>query len=336
MSRDALTVSVRFVNDLLANARSQPGFQPDCIAKAGISAPLLELDGARITMEKFADLYRLLAVDLDDETPGLFSRPLRNGTLKYLCLCMLDAPSLHIALHRFKNFFRLVNDDLHFDIRQDQKRVRIALLEHVDLGPARVLALELMLMLVQGVASWMIGRKIPFQRIDFAFARPAHATEYEHLYPGPPYFDQAITALYMEPAYLDQPIRRDKAALSAFLRNSPMDWFYISDSERPNTYRLREYMKNRLEQALTVEQVAMALHTSPRTLARRLAKEGSNFQEIKDKLRRDLAIERLNKSTDSVASIGASLGFEDPTAFNRAFRLWTGSAPGAYRKQPKA
>src|SRR5690625_4151954 len=66
-----------------------------------------------------------------------------------------------------------------------------------------------------------------------------------------------------------------------------------------------------------------------------LAAEGTTFQNTKDQLRRDLAIELLNKTTLPVAAIGSRLGFQDAAAFNRAFRHWTGSAPGAYRKRPE-
>lgn len=335
MSLSTLTVPVRFINDLLINAQDKPGYRPDCVLRAGISPRLLELDGARITMEIFSDLYRQVAVDLDDETPGMFSRPLRSGTLKFLCLSLLEASSLKVALHRFTGFFHMLLDDVQFEIHHDDHHVRICLYELINLGRSRILGLELMLMLVQGVSSWLIGRKIPFTRIDFPFSPPAHAAEYQHLYPGPAYFDQEVTALHMNPLYMHQPIRRDKAALSAFLRNAPMDWFYVSDSERPYTHRLQELIKDRLKQKLTVDDVAHEMHTSPRTLARHLAAEGSTFQQIKDKLRRDMAIEWLNKTRTPVSTIGLNLGFEDATAFNRAFRSWTGSAPGVYRKQTK-
>lgn len=335
MTLQAQTISVRFANALLENVVDEPAFDSDWIAQTGLSPHLLSLEGTRITMEKFAQLYRLIAIKMDDETVGMFSRPLRNGTLKYLCMIMLDAPKLSIALNRFRNFFRLMNDDIQFEITHTTDGLtRIALHENVDLGASRILALELMLMLMQGVTSWLIARKIPFVRIGFTFSEPAHAGEYEQLYPGPVHFNEPITALYMDPAYLDEPIRQDQSSLGVFIRNAPMDWFYFSDTDRPHTYRLRNFLKERLHQPLTVDEVAHALHTSPRTLARWLANEGTTFQRTKDKLRRDLAIELLNKTSQSVASIGSSLGFEDPAAFNRAFRQWTGSAPGAYRKSP--
>jgi len=68
------------------------------------------------------------------------------------------------------------------------------------------------------------------------------------------------------------------------------------------------------------------------TLQRRLTKEGTSFQSLKDELRRDVAIVRLNATAVSVAELAQKLGFNDSGAFQRAFKGWTGSAPGAYRK----
>ena len=71
---------------------------------------------------------------------------------------------------------------------------------------------------------------------------------------------------------------------------------------------------------------------STSTLQRRLASEGASFQSLKDELRRDMAIVRLNTSTISLGALAYELGFADSAAFQRAFKGWTGSAPGAYRR----
>ena len=73
------------------------------------------------------------------------------------------------------------------------------------------------------------------------------------------------------------------------------------------------------------------MHTTPSTLRRRLEREGSSFQVIKDDLRRDMAIDLLCNSTRSVDDIGFALGFSEHSAFYRAFRRWTGASPGEYR-----
>ncbi|WP_018991030.1 AraC family transcriptional regulator [Aromatoleum toluclasticum] len=333
MNSPSVTVPIRMISQLVQRLGDRQALACDCIARAGIAPALLEQESARVTVEQFALFYRTLAVELDDETPLFFSRPLRAGTLKFLCLCMLDAANLRVALHRYCGFFRLLLDDIHFEMRDDDGLTRVALVERADLGEIRVLILELMLMLVQGIASWMIDRKLLFAHVDLAYPPPVHAGDYINMYAGPARFDRPLTALYVEPAFMDAPIRQDKASLAAFLRKAPMDWIHASVSERLVTHRVRDLLEARLGTPQSVEDVARALHISPRTLARRLDAEGTHFQAIKDALRRDVAIARISRSDESIANIGADLGFDDPAAFNRAFKQWTGTPPGAYRRR---
>jgi AraC-like DNA-binding protein len=332
LNAPAVTVPIRMVGDLLDRFTDNRPMVLECCARVGIAPALLDQESARLTVDQFALFYRTLAIELDDETPGMFSRPLRAGTLKFLCLGMLGAANLRVALHRFCSFFRLVLDDLHFVMGKEEELVSIQLVERTDLGRQRVLILELMLMLVQGIASWMIERRLLFARVDLSYAPPPHSGEYINMYPGPARFNQPLTAFYIEPAFLDAPIRQEKASLSAFLRKAPADWIHVSVAERLVTHRVRDLLLAELEKRYSITDMARLLHLSPRTLARRLDAEGTHFQAIKDALRRDVAIARISRSDEPIANIGADLGFDDPAAFNRAFKNWTGSPPGSYRR----
>lgn len=333
MSQQTATVPISLVCDLLTGVADKTTVVEQAIEQSGIARELLGMAAARVTVDQFAELYRRLALLLDDETPGFFSRPLRGGTLKFLCLSMLDAANLNIALHRFVSYFRLLLDDLAFEVSREEGMTRIALIEIQAPRSPRTLVHELLLKLVHGVASWMIGRKIPLLQVDFAFARPARASEYIYLYPGPARFEQAQTALYISPEYLQATIRQDKYALSRFLHRAPADWIYVSFSERLLAHRVRDYLEPRLAAAPTLAAVADALHLSVRTLSRRLLDEGTTFKAVKDELRRDMAILSLTKSEQAIAAVGAAIGFEDHATFSRAFKQWTGSSPGAYRRR---
>lgn len=333
MNRQTATVPIALATDLLAGLDPDSLLVRTAIGHAEIAPELLQEAGGRVTIEQFSKLYRQLALMLDDETPGFFSRPMRNGTLKFLCLGMFDSPNLDTAFHRFVSYFRLVLDDMGFEVSRGERLTRIALIEHVPPQGSRVLVHELMLKLVHGVASWMIGHKIPLAQVDFAFPRPLRAPEYVYVFPGPTNFEQAQTALYVDSEYLNAPIRQDKSALSDFLRNAPADWLYTTFSEKILTHRVRDHLESCLRSMPTVASTARDLHFSVRTLSRRLAEEGTTFQSVKDELRRDMAILQLIKTELSIAAIGLAIGFDDPTTFNRAFKLWTGSAPGAYRRE---
>lgn len=330
MNQLSATVPISVVNGFLSGADRNA--MARLAERSGIPHELLRQPAARVTQEQFSTLYRLLAMELDDEMPGIFSRPLRNGTLKYLCLSLLDAPKLEIALHRFGQFFHLVLDDFRL---QSQRKGALGYVQMVanPRGPAvSMLGRELMLKLVHGVASWLIAQKIPLAEVDFDFPRPPQANDHLYLFPGPVRFGCETTRIGFDTAYLDMPIRQRKPDLKKFLSRAPEDWIFVSFAEQLVCHRVRQYVAECLPGAPTIDAVAQNLHYSVRTLCRRLAAEGTTFQAIKDEVRRDIAIQRLTRSGDAIAEIAYDVGFDNSTAFHRAFRHWTGSTPNAYRR----
>ncbi|HAE49350.1 MAG TPA: AraC family transcriptional regulator, partial [Tistrella mobilis] len=77
---------------------------------------------------------------------------------------------------------------------------------------------------------------------------------------------------------------------------------------------------------------ARALGMSRATLARRLASSGMSFRLVRDELRRDLACSLLRRTELSLADIADRLDFSEPSAFQRAFRQWTGQPPARWRR----
>ena len=112
----ASTVPITFVRALLKGPALEDGRRTRLLQEAGIPPILLDEDGARVTTEQFAALYQSLARELDDELPGMFARPARAGTFKFLCLSVLEARNLRTALYRFTRFFHLFLDS-GFDFR---------------------------------------------------------------------------------------------------------------------------------------------------------------------------------------------------------------------------
>lgn len=325
------TVPISFVHHLLAGTAIEPPRRTVLVEQAGIAPALLAADTARVTTEQFATLYRLLARELDDELPGMFSRPVRAGAFKFLCLSLLESANLQTALFRFTRFFHLLLDDFAIDLSRQGSLVRIALIPQTAAAPANTFGQEIMLKLIHGVASWLTGYKMSLARVDCAYPRPHHASEYVFLYPGPVHFEQGQSALYFEASALATPIRQDKNSLGTFLSKAPGGWLFVSFAERLVSQKVREALEKQLERSLSIETVACSLHTSVRSLTRHLATEGTTFQAIKDELRRDVAIQRLTQTDTPIAVIGTAVGFDDPTTFHRAFRKWTGSTPCAYR-----
>jgi AraC-like DNA-binding protein len=77
--------------------------------------------------------------------------------------------------------------------------------------------------------------------------------------------------------------------------------------------------------------VARALATSERTLRRRLSDEGLTFDRLREAELERLARELLRSRASTIEEIAYLLGFSEARAFQRAFKRWTGTTPGAFR-----
>ena len=79
-------------------------------------------------------------------------------------------------------------------------------------------------------------------------------------------------------------------------------------------------------------EIAQKLHLSPRTLARRLAAEGTTFARVLDEMRRELATRYLEDGKLSISQVAWLIGFQEVAAFTHAFRRWTGKTPSMVRR----
>jgi AraC-like DNA-binding protein len=82
-----------------------------------------------------------------------------------------------------------------------------------------------------------------------------------------------------------------------------------------------------------LDDVAAAAGLAPRTLARRFSSElGMTWRQAQMRLRMIRAIEGLAEPLRSVTDIAHSLGYASSSAFNAAFRDFTGQTPTAFRQ----
>ncbi len=79
--------------------------------------------------------------------------------------------------------------------------------------------------------------------------------------------------------------------------------------------------------------VAQIVNLSERSLQRRLAEAGMTFQQLRDRVRADIALKYLRQSSLGAAQIGEILGYSEPAAFSRAFRRQHGFTPHQARSQ---
>lgn len=83
----------------------------------------------------------------------------------------------------------------------------------------------------------------------------------------------------------------------------------------------------------TIFATAAAMGVPERTLQRRLAAAGVSHSTLVEGVRRELALRHLANAGLSIAEIAFVLHFSDSTAFDRAFKRWTGETPARHRSR---
>jgi AraC-like DNA-binding protein len=309
----------------------------DVLGAAGLGRRHLD-DAVRTPIAAYAALYNAVVRELSDEGFGLFAAPLRPGAFEFLCRGTIGAPTLGVALARAAHFLAVVLPDLEVRVESRGEVAGIEIrerrpLRELDSDPRRVFAYEWLLRMLHGLACWLAGRSLALDSVAFPYPPPAHAAEYARVYTERSTFGAPSLVARLDAKLLGLPVRRTDAELTSFLEGAPGRISMLYRRDREMALAVREYLGASLEDAPGFDDVAAALHLSTRSLHRRLAEEGTSFRQVRDRLRRERALQRLENTQQSVAEIAEALGYSEPSAFFRAFVGWTGVSPTLYRKR---
>jgi AraC-like DNA-binding protein len=332
-SVEAGTVAIAFVESALRALRARGIDADPLLLRVGLAPELLHSPQVRVSASQYGALWRLIAQTIDDEFFGQDSRRMKSGSFAMLCHAVLHCDCLRKALDRALRFFNLLLDDIGARLEVEAGQARITLVERRVVDAPRVFAHETLLMLLHGLACWLIGRRIAIEHAAFAYARPAHGDEYRLMYSVNLSFNAALTSIEFDAAVLDLAIVQNESSLKQFLRDAPGNILVKYKNASSLSARIRRRLRQSLPGELPpFDRLADEFHMAPATLRRRLHEEGETFHSIRDQLRRDLAIGYLSHTQRTVLDIAHELGFAERSAFHRAFRQWTGASPGQFRR----
>lgn len=328
-------VSARYILLLMELAEERGVNGQELIRGLGIDRHALDDPHARVSLLQHREVcLRAIAATGDESLGiafGLRASLTTHGLAGFGLMTQPTAGDMFRFAERFAAPLQLPAWDLHFH-REDGDAVLDAV-ETTRFAPLHRFACEQLLVSFVSMLRQMLS-PVPPCSLRFDFPEPPYFARYRTQLP-PSRFNCGVTQLRIPEQYLDQrPQHADALAARAVEDecNRELSRLDPLDDAVQAVHRL---LRDAPHGYPDLPAIAAALHTTPRTLSRRLRHCGTSYRELVEEARRRDSLRLLAGENLSIAEIAARLGYASAANFSRAFQRWTGHYPGTYRQQTR-
>ena len=301
---------------------------------AGVEPHLLEDPAERVSVIEIAALMDR-AIELTGE-PGLgYELALSSSVMSHgiMGFGMMVCESLREAIKLGTEFLHLRVPVLTAELREVDGVAAVSVVETVELGDLREVMFDLFLVKLARIGRTLTDHRLGLDQVElwFDYPEPPYHARFRDRLP-PMAFDMGANELRFDARLLD---RRPDTADARHARQveeqcrREVEQLGIPDDV---VGQVRAVLLAAEDGYPTLVEVADLLHTSTRTLKRRLHAHGTTFHQLLDATRRAEAIRLLTGTVLSVEQVARRLGYADSSSFRRAFQAWTDSTPSTFRE----
>jgi AraC-like DNA-binding protein len=305
------------------------------LAQAGLTQKDIEDRSATIGVVNQIKFVELVAAKLADEFLGFqLAKDFDLREIGLLYYVAASADTFGGALSRVERYIKIQNDGVDFKVIKGKTlRVRLhytSIARHTD-----VHQIGSLIALMIRIGRHLTGRTL----------KPTRVRIMHHIHRGKAELEKLLDADIEDGARVDEvEFPAASADLPIVSADPHLHRVCVQSCEEALARRglkqtpLKVQVENAIAALLPHGQarhdlVAAELGMSPRTLARRLAEEGSSFGGVLTEVRSALADRYLADRSLPISQIAWLLGYAEISAFTRAFQRWTGMVPSAARAQ---
>ena len=329
----------------MIRAASLRGFAPlvhdlggdpeEFLRRFAIPSGILESEDGLISITDHDRMLDAVASELECPDLGLRLATSQDLTiLGPLALAIEASSTVSEALECASRYLFVHSPALSVAVDADPRGARgvVALTYRKDLheSPYSPQATELGLGLFHRAASRLLGGLTGLRSVEIPHEPLSPVEHYTWFFGADVKFGAPVAALRVERSVLDTQFGgADEAIRSLALE-------HLARHHPDPTTRMAVQVRRTLVQGLGVvapslDHVARLHAIHPRTLQRRLAAEGTTFEQVLDDVRRDAARRYLTTTSLPLTQVAALVGFGEQSTLTHAVRRWYGLPPRELR-----
>lgn len=282
----------------------------------------------------FAGILEAAAQATADDCFGLHLgenyNPRNIGPLVYV---VLNSPTIRAGIENFERYLQVYNEAAEWFFTSEGNRGYIRyMLPDLEINSLRH-SNEHGMTIALNMLRMMVGSHWAPKEVQFAHEAPKQTSEHLRIFHAPVSFGCKTNAIVIDSQFVEREVPAAdqrlyqilKRYLDQVLSEMPREDSLLASVRRATAETMRD---GDLKLARVAKQMAM----SARTLQRQLKERGVDFKQLTDETRRRFAVNYLKERKNTLTEVAFLLGYSELSAFNRAFKRWTGSTPLDYRR----
>jgi len=318
----------------LLEAIEATGRDPDEILHAlGLTRTAFSDPHGFIADADFARVLEEAARATGDDAFGLhFGERYHSKDIGALIYIVVNSPTMGVGFESAARYLRVHNRGAEVSfVRGDKWAYLRHRLTDVPVDSRRQHE-EYSMAVALGTIRLMAGSTWSPVEVQFQHPAPADVSELLRVFGAPVTFGHDDNALVVDDELCERQVPAADARLYPIMRR------YLDGAleEMPPEDGLLQSVRRAIGESIrhgdpTLPRVARGLAIGDRTLQRRLGGYGVDFKGLVDDTRRRFALRHLADPTITLTEVAYLLGYSEVSAFNRAFKRWTGSTPSDHR-----